>query len=294
MEIIRTPAEMTAWANRASAAGQSIGFVPTMGFLHEGHLALMRMARGMADCLVVSLFVNPIQFGPAEDLSRYPRDFEGDCAKAAAAGADVLFAPAPEDMYPPEARTRVVVSGVSEGLCGASRPGHFDGVATVVAKLFHLVKPRVAVFGQKDLQQLAVIRRMVADLNWDISIVGHPIVREPDGLAMSSRNSYLTDEERQTALCLHKAIRHARGRVREGLTSSESLTVELVALLSSHLGVEIDYVSLVDGESLRPVKELRPGVVLALAVRVGKTRLIDNDVLFADDGQAFAMQGGRD
>ena len=284
MEIIRTPSEMTAWANRTHGEGHTIGFVPTMGYFHEGHLSLMRMARGVADRLVVSLFVNPIQFGAGEDLSRYPSDFSGDCSMAEAVGAEVLFAPAPEVMYPPGAQTLVVVSGISEGLCGASRPGHFEGVATVVTKLFHLVKPDVAVFGKKDLQQLAVIRRMVTDLNWDIRIVGHPIVREPDGLAMSSRNSYLSPVERQTALCLHQAIRHARNRVDEGVTDAAVLNSELRCMLASQPGVVIDYISLVDEGSLQPVVRLMPGTVLAMAVRVGNTRLIDNDALFEVDG----------
>ena len=281
MEIIRTPAAMTAWANRILAAEQTIGLVPTMGFFHEGHLRLMRTAKEKADRTVVSLFVNPIQFGANEDLDRYPRDFSRDCRLAEAEGVDVLFAPGAQDMYPPEASTRVMVSGLTDVLCGASRPGHFAGVTTVVAKLFHIIKPRWAVFGKKDFQQLAVIRRMVADLNWDVEIVGHPIVREPDGLAMSSRNTYLSGPERQAALCLSRSIAHARRRVREGLVEAEILLQEVDWLLQQE-AVTIEYASLVDQATLRPLAVLQKGVVLALAIKVGATRLIDNDILFEE------------
>ena len=281
MEIIRTPAEMTAWANRVLAAGQTIGLVPTMGFFHEGHLRLMRKAREKAARTVVSLFVNPLQFGAGEDLGRYPRDFSRDCSLAQAEGVDVIFAPEAREMYPEEACTRVIVSGLTEGLCGRSRPGHFAGVTTVVAKLFHLIKPHCAVFGRKDFQQLAVIERMVADLNWDMEIIGHPIVREPDGLAMSSRNTYLSAAERQAALCLFKAIGHARKRVRTGLAEAKILRHEVEQLLSQD-GVTIEYVSLVDQATLRPQAVLRKGVVLTMAIKVGATRLIDNDNLFEE------------
>lgn len=281
MEIIRTPAAMTAWANRILAAGQTIGLVPTMGFFHEGHLRLMRTAKEKADRTVVSLFVNPIQFGANEDLDRYPRDFPRDCGLAEAEGVDVLFAPGVQDMYPPEASTQVMVSGLTDVLCGASRPGHFSGVTTVVAKLFHLIKPQCAVFGRKDFQQLAVIRRMAADLNWDVEIIGHPIVREPDGLAMSSRNTYLSGPERQAALCLSRAIAHARRRVREGLVEAEILLQEVDWLLQQE-AVTIEYASLVDQATLRPLAVLQKGVVLALAIKAGATRLIDNDILFEE------------
>ena len=281
MEIIRTPAAMTAWANRILAAGQTIGLVPTMGFFHKGHLRLMRTAKEKADRTVVSLFVNPIQFGANEDLGKYPRDFSRDCQLAEAEGVDVLFAPGVQDMYPSEACTRVMVSGLTDVLCGASRPGHFAGVTTVVAKLFHIIKPQCAVFGKKDFQQLAVIMRMVADLNWDVEIVGHPIVREPDGLAMSSRNTYLSGTERQAALCLSRAIAHARRRVREGLVEAEILLQEVEWLLQQE-AVTIEYASLVDQATLRPLAVLQKGVVLALAIKVGATRLIDNDTLFEE------------
>ena len=283
MEIIRTPVAMTAWANRMIAAGDSIALVPTMGYFHEGHLSLMRQARKLAKRVVVSLFVNPIQFGPQEDLSRYPRDFDRDAALAEQEGVDVLFAPAVAAMYPEGSQTRVAVAGLTGGLCGGSRPGHFEGVTTVVAKLFHLVKPRFAVFGQKDFQQLAVIRRMTADLNWDIEIVGHPIVREADGLAMSSRNVYLSAGERQSALGLSRAIRHARQRVREGLADAAVLLREVREILTATPGIAVEYVECVDEKTLAPAARLAPGVVLAMAARVGTTRLIDNDNLFAEE-----------
>jgi len=282
MEIIRTPAAMTAWANRMVAAGDAIALVPTMGYFHAGHLSLMRRAKKLAKLVVVSLFVNPIQFGPQEDLARYPRDLARDAALAEKEGVDVLFAPEAAAMYPEGSQTRVAVSGLANGLCGASRPGHFEGVTTVVAKLFHLVKPRFAVFGQKDFQQLAVIRRMTADLNWDIEIVGHPIVREPDGLAMSSRNIYLSAGERQAALGLFRAIQHARQRVREGLGEVAVLLSEVREMLAATPGVAMEYVECVDEATLVPSADLAPGVVLVMAARVGTTRLIDNDKLFAE------------
>jgi pantoate--beta-alanine ligase len=281
MEIIHTPAGMTAWANRVLASGETIALVPTMGFFHEGHLRLMRMARVKAGYAVVSLFVNPIQFGVHEDLDRYPRNFPRDCQLAEDQGVAVLFAPRVEDMYPDQAATRVIVSGLTDVLCGESRPGHFAGVTTVVAKLFHIIKPHLAVFGRKDFQQLAVIKRMVADLNWDVEIIGHPIVREPDGLAMSSRNIYLSPSERQAALCLFRAIAHARSRVRSGHVEGEILLREVEELLRKE-AVAIEYASLVDQSTLLPQAVLQKGTVLAMAIRVGTTRLIDNDNLFEE------------
>jgi pantoate--beta-alanine ligase len=281
MEIIHTPAGMTAWANRVLAAGESIALVPTMGFFHEGHLRLMRLAGEKADHAVASLFVNPIQFGLHEDLDRYPRNLSRDCQLAEDQGVAVLFAPQVEDMYPDQANTRVIVPGLTDVLCGESRPGHFAGVTTVVAKLFHIIKPHLAVFGRKDFQQLAVIKKMVADLNWDVEIIGHPIVREPDGLAMSSRNIYLSPSERQAALCLFRAIAHARSRVRAGLVEVEILLREVEELLRKE-AVDIEYASLVDQATLQPQAVLRKGTVLAMAIRVGATRLIDNDNLFEE------------
>lgn len=279
MEIIRTPAEMTAWADRALAAGQTISLVPTMGFFHEGHLCLMRKAKERADRTVVSLFVNPIQFGANEDLGRYPRDFTRDCQLAEGEGVAVLFAPKPQSMYPLEASTRVIVSGLTDGLCGASRPGHFAGVTTVVAKLFHLIKPHCAVFGRKDFQQLAVIERMVADLNWDVEIIGHPIVREADGLAMSSRNTYLSPEERAAALCLYRALLAARELVAQGARSREDILAAVRQIINAATGARIDYVALVDPTTLEEVEAIRGEARLLLAVWINNTRLIDNTLL---------------
>ncbi len=270
---------MTSWSDAVIAGGQTIGFVPTMGYFHEGHLSLMRNAREVADRVVVSLFVNPIQFCQGEDLERYPRDFDRDLRLAEKEGVDVFFAPAVEDMYPQGALTRVIVSGITDKLCGRSRPGHFAGVTTVVAKLFNIVKPHHAVFGRKDFQQLAAIRKMTRDLNWDITIIGHPTVREADGLAMSSRNSYLSGAERSSALYLSQAITLAGKLTKEGLIDSMAITGRLRDFALSFPGVEVEYINLVDPENLEDVPIVGSGIVLALAVRVGHTRLIDNAVI---------------
>ncbi|MCF6290019.1 MAG: pantoate--beta-alanine ligase [Desulfobacterales bacterium] len=280
MQIIRASAEMTAWSNQVLARGERIALVPTMGCFHQGHLALMRHAANQADQVVVSLFVNPIQFGPGEDLDRYPRDIARDTELAAGQGVAVLFTPEVAAMYPDDFQTRVSVDRLSRGLCGAGRPGHFEGVTTVVAKLFHLVKPHLAVFGEKDFQQLAVIRRMVADLDWDIIILGHPIVRETDGLAMSSRNTYLDPRERQTALCLYQSLESARRLVRQGLRNGPRLIAEIKGMLGSGNGVEIEYVKLVDQKKLTEKNAVDSQTRLLMAVRIGRTRLIDNGLLF--------------
>jgi len=281
MDIICLPTEMTSWSNRMIAKGKSIALAPTMGYFHKGHLSLMKMAAEKADAVVVSLFVNPIQFGPNEDFERYPRDLERDAELARQEHVDVLFAPEQEAMYPQRPKTKVVVEELTAGLCGAARPGHFAGVTTVVAKLFNIVKPGMAVFGQKDFQQLSVIRQMVRDLNWDIEIIGHPIVREEDGLAMSSRNIYLSPDERQKALCLHKAIQLAQKKVRQqGVNEVSALLQEVRTFLGSFVGVDIEYVSIVDSDGLAEQNTVDQHSVLAMAVRVGKTRLIDNAFLF--------------
>lgn len=279
MEIISAPAAMTAWSNARQREGQTIAFVPTMGCLHAGHEALMRTAAGLADLLVVSVFVNPLQFGPHEDFSRYPRPFAHDCQVVAANGGRVLFAPEVAAFYPAGFQTAVRVSGLSAGLCGASRPGHFDGVTTVVAKLFHVIKPTLAVFGQKDFQQLAVIKAMVRDLDWDIDIVGHPIVREADGLAMSSRNRYLSAVERRSALCLPMALASARQMVAAGQRDADSILACLRAQISADPLLDIDYLAIVTDDSLLPQAQVDQRAVLALAVRIGQTRLIDNGYL---------------
>jgi pantoate--beta-alanine ligase len=286
MQIIRDPAEMTGWSRRRRAAGRSIGFVPTMGFFHQGHLALMKRAARQADRVVVSLFVNPTQFGPNEDLAAYPRDFERDCTMAEETAVDVLFAPDAETMYPSGSVTTVNVSGLTDTLCGASRPGHFTGVATVVTKLFNIVRPDIAVFGQKDFQQLAVIRRMTEDLNLGVKIISHPIVREPDGLAMSSRNTYLTPVQRPAALSLSKSLDLAADLVAQGERSTARLTEAVRRLIGQHAEAEIDYVHFVDQDSLQPVETVGQGTVLALAVRIGgRVRLIDNGYVSAGAGQ---------
>lgn len=259
--------------------GQTIAFVPTMGFLHEGHLELMRAGKKHADKLIISVFVNPTQFGPGEDLDQYPRDTEGDLEKAHNVGVDIVFMPSATEMYPEESETRVRVENLPRHLCGLSRPGHFDGVATVVAKLFNITKPHVAVFGQKDYQQLAVISRMVMDLNMDIQILGVPTVREPDGLAMSSRNSYLRPEERRSALSLRKSIDLAGALFRGGEKKAKAIKDEIQSLVLSHPFTEIDYIALCDPVTLDDIEVLGHENLLALAVRVGKTRLIDNCLL---------------
>ncbi|RJX26887.1 MAG: pantoate--beta-alanine ligase [Desulfurivibrio sp.] len=279
METISSPGAMAAWADRVRARGETICLVPTMGFFHAGHLALMRRAGEAADAVVVSLFVNPLQFGPTEDLARYPRALARDAELAAAAGAAVLFVPATEEVYPAGFATTVRVSGLTETLCGRSRPGHFDGVTTVVAKLFHMVKPHLAVFGEKDFQQLAVIRKMVADLNLDVQIISHPIVREEDGLAMSSRNTYLSREERGKALCLFRSLQLARERVAAGEKDAARLRNEIYQYIQSYGDVSVDYVALVDAETLADCDAITDRSLLALAVKIGRTRLIDNGLL---------------
>ena len=274
MIILRTGPEMTAWSNVRLAAGESICLVPTMGFFHAGHLALMAAAKQRSAQVVVSLFVNPAQFGKNEDLDSYPRNFDGDCQLAAREGVTVMFAPSPAEMYPPEFQSRVEVTKLSLPLCGADRPGHFAGVTTVVAKLFNIVKPQYAVFGEKDFQQLAIIRQMVKDLNWEIKIIGHPIVREADGLAMSSRNSYLSRADRQTALCLSRSLRLARQLASQGKDSPAEIVTRIKKNISAVASV--DYVNIIQADTLADSSEINQESMLALAVKVGKTRLIDN------------------
>ena len=276
MEIIETVDHMQQTSDAMRMAGETLALVPTMGFLHEGHLTLMRAGKDHCDRLVVSLFVNPTQFAPNEDFEAYPRDTKGDLKKAEAAGAHIVFMPSAGEMYPQGAQTSVVVKDLPCHLCGLSRVGHFDGVTTIVAKLFHIVKPHVAVFGQKDYQQLAVISRMVMDLNMDIQIIGVPTVRESDGLAMSSRNSYLNPEERKSALSLKKSLDLAGQLFGEGERDAEAVKEAVRSLILGHPFTEIDYIALCDPMTLDPVDTLSEDTLLALAVRVGKTRLIDN------------------
>ena len=279
MEVFTTIAQVREFVGAQRRAGRSIGFVPTMGALHEGHLSLMRRAREECDVVVISIFVNPTQFGPSEDLDRYPRDLERDLALLEREGTDVVFAPDASDMYPDGYSTVVHVQRLGDRLCGAFRPGHFDGVCTVVAKLFEIVRPNVAVFGQKDGQQAAIIERMAADLDMDVQIVRGPIVREPDGLAMSSRNGYLTAEERAEAPVLHEALERARALFEAGETDVEKVLGEVRAMIDAKPHAEVQYVEAVDWRRLSPVSELRPGAMIAVAVFFGATRLIDNIVL---------------
>jgi len=282
MRVIHSPAEMLSWSKDQHESGLTIGLVPTMGYFHEGHLSLMRAAATITDKVVVSLFVNPIQFGPQEDFEAYPRDFDRDCQLAGQEGVDVVFAPMAAEMYPEGFQTTVSVGKITRYLCGASRPGHFDGVATVLVKLFNLTGTDKAVFGEKDYQQLAVIKRMVRDLDLDVEIVGHPIVREADGLAMSSRNSYLGREERSTALCLHESLEMARHKASAGIRQVADLEQPILKHILSYPGTEIDYVSFVDNRTLEPVDSVDEHTLLALAVRINnKVRLIDNCMLLA-------------
>lgn len=280
MQTINTVAEMQQISRHEHRNGAKIGFVPTMGFLHEGHLSLMHLAREQADVLVVSIFVNPTQFGPNEDLDRYPRDFERDSALCQECGVDYIFFPPVAEMYAPDASVYIDETEVSTGLCGAFREGHFRGVLTVVAKLFNMVQPDFAVFGQKDAQQAAVIKRMVRDLNFPLEVIVAPIVREPDGLAMSSRNTFLSDAERQQALSLNRALSLAEKLYAGGITDCKEIEAAMRAQIEeSAPDMRIQYIEFVDAESIQPLKQARHGTLIALAAHVGKTRLIDNLVL---------------
>ena len=267
---------------RARSAGQRVGFVPTMGALHAGHLALVVEARRRSGFVIASIFVNPTQFGPGEDFARYPRDLDGDLRMLASAGADMVFAPDALEIYPPGEETRVHVSSLTAGLEGARRPGHFDGVTTVVAKFFAIVGPCVAVFGRKDYQQLAVVRRMARDLMFPVDIVGHAIVRDPDGLAMSSRNRYLSPDERRRALSISSGLNSALGLFERGERDARALErVVIESIVAAH--VDVDYVKATDAESLSPILgSVSATALLSVACRIGSTRLIDNVVLGED------------
>ncbi len=261
------------------ASGATIAFVPTMGCLHEGHLSLMRLARSLADHLVVSIFVNPTQFGPGEDFEAYPRTMEADHQKVLREGVDTLFLPDTKELYTDGFQTYVQLEDLPNHLCGLSRPHHFQGVTTIVTKLFNIVQPNVAVFGKKDYQQWIVIRRMVRDLNMDIEVVGGPTVRESDGLAMSSRNHYLTEDQRKKALSLYQALSAGRQAVAAGEKNSAVIKEEAIGSINAHDDVQIEYVVLCDPESLEEVDQIHHPVLMVLAVRVGDTRLIDNMLL---------------
>jgi pantoate--beta-alanine ligase len=283
MDIVIDVKEMQHRCLAARGQGQRIVLVPTMGFLHEGHLSLLREGRRRGDLLVLSLFVNPTQFGRGEDLESYPRDLERDAEMARSVGVDLLFAPEAQSMYPPGYATFVEVEGLTATLCGRSRPGHFRGVTTVVCKLFTIVQPHVALFGEKDFQQLAVIRRMTADLKLPVEIVGMPIVREADGLAMSSRNSYLSTEERRQALALSDSIRLAKVAARQGERDAAALRTLVAARIDREPDANIDYIQVCHGGTLQDVEKIDRDSVLLLAVQIGRTRLIDNSYLLEED-----------
>jgi pantoate--beta-alanine ligase len=278
-EVIRDPAVMRERAEDIRRDGRVIAVVPTMGALHDGHLALVRAARARADVVILTIFVNPTQFGPQEDLSRYPRDEAGDLAKARPAGASLAFCPDAAAMYPAGAQTFVQVRELAAPLEGEKRPGHFDGVATIVTKLFHITRPHLAVFGEKDYQQLAVIRRMTRDLDFGIEIAPVPIVREPDGLAMSSRNAYLSPDERAQALALSRGLAAAEALAKHGERDAATLVAAARAPIDAAPLAKIDYVELRDAVDLAPIARLDRAAVLLVAARVGTTRLIDNRVL---------------
>ena len=279
MKICLSIAEARAACRELRAKGKRLGLVPTMGALHAGHLSLVRAAKAQCGSVVVSIFVNPTQFGPKEDFAKYPRPFDADCAALEEEGVDVVFAPAVEEMYPKGETTWVTVEGLSEKLDGASRPGHFRGVTTVVSKFFHVIGPDVAFFGQKDAAQLAVIRRMVRDLNFPVEIVGCPIVREADGLAMSSRNAYLSSEERRRALALSRSLREVERAFREGERNARALAQAGRAAMAQEPEVRLDYFEIVDPDTLDPVERVTENTLIAVAAYVGPTRLIDNVVL---------------
>ena len=276
MQIVRTIAEARAVVAVLRAQNKSIGLVPTMGALHQGHLSLVRAARAACDAVVVSIFVNPTQFAPSEDFSKYPRTFDADCALLQAENVDFLFAPDAAEMYPPGAATFIAVEPMGDRLDGASRPGHFRGVATVVAKLFNIVAPSKAFFGQKDAAQVAVLRRMVRDLNFPLELVVCPTVREPDGLAMSSRNRYLSPEDRRSALILHRTLRHIEDRVASGEVDSAQLIDVGLGVLADEPDVRLDYLRIVDPDTLEDLPDVENGALLAIAAHVGPARLIDN------------------
>ncbi|MDR3773717.1 MAG: pantoate--beta-alanine ligase [Terracidiphilus sp.] len=280
MEILRTVAELRAWSRRERKdGGNTIGLVPTMGALHAGHASLIRAAKNSVGFVAVSIFVNPTQFGPNEDFARYPRSFEADCALAQAEGADVVFAPSVDELYPAGAATFVEVSGLSERLDGKSRPGHFRGVATVVSKLLIAVEPDKAFFGQKDAAQVAVLRRMVSDLRLAAEIVVCPIVREADGLALSSRNVYLSAEERAQALTLSRAVRQAEALFASGERRASRFIEAARETFAAVPEIRVDYIALVDWATLEPVEIAAPGSLFAVAAWAGATRLIDNAIL---------------
>lgn len=282
MKIVSTVNDVRSTVKEWKKNGLKVGLVPTMGFLHEGHLSLIKKAVSENDKVVVSVFVNPTQFGPNEDFEAYPRDLNKDAALCEEAGADLIFHPEPEEMYPDGFCSSVNMTGLTDALCGKSRPIHFQGVCTVVSKLFNIAAPDNAYFGEKDAQQLAIIKRMVKDLNFDIKITGCPIIREKDGLAKSSRNTYLNPEERQAALVLSKAVKCGRGLVEGGEKDSAVILKEMKSIIENEPLARIDYVEIVDMNTMKNIDKVKGDVLCAMAVYIGKTRLIDNFIYYAD------------
>jgi len=279
IKIVDNVKDMQALSNRIKKEGRIISFVPTMGALHEGHLSLMRVAKEKGDFLVVSIFVNPTQFGPNEDFNKYTRDLEGDIKKIREIGVDVVFSPDVNEIYPEGFETYVEVQELQKPLCGQFRPGHFKGVTTVVLKLFNIIKPDIAVFGEKDYQQLLIIKKMVRDLHLEIEIMGMPIIREEDGLALSSRNAYLSPEDRTRALALSESLREIEKRFKEGNKNTNDLVQFGIEILNESHVTDIDYLEIRNGNSLGSAKEAQPGDIAAIAARIGHTRLIDNTKL---------------
>ena len=278
MKIIESVKEMQEFSESLRNSGKKIAFVPTMGYFHRGHLSLMEEGKKLGDCLVISIYVNPTQFGPEEDLEKYPRDFERDRKLSEDVGVDVILYPPNNEMYPEHYQTFVDVEGVTNNLCGLSRPVHFRGVTTICAKLFNIVKPHVTVFGRKDFQQLVTIKRMVTDLNMDLEVIGMPTVREADGLAMSSRNTYLKEEEGESALSLSRSLKLAKELYENGERNAGKIIDDAKKFIEGHPHTKIDYVNICDTTTMEDVEYLESEAVIALAVRVGKTRLIDNYV----------------
>lgn len=279
MEIVRDILSIRQAIKKARLAGHTIGLVPTMGFLHEGHLSLLRQAREDNQLVILSIFVNPLQFGVGEDYEEYPRDLTGDAAQAEKTGCDLIFAPTVKEMYPQGYNTYVDVEKLTEGLCGASRPGHFRGVTTVVAKLFNIITPDRSYFGQKDAQQALVIQKMARDLNMDLEVIIMPIIREEDGLAMSSRNAYLSSEERKAAPILNRTLIQAADKIKTGERDATTIRAQIFETISAEPLAAIDYISIVDATELTDVIKIKGPTLIALAVRFGKTRLIDNIIV---------------
>ena len=283
MKLITSVKEMRVFSGDAQRMGRSVVFVPTMGYLHDGHASLLKKGRGLGDILVMSIFVNPIQFGPKEDYALYPRDLKKDLTLAEANKVDVVFNPDAEEMYPDTFQTTIEVEKLSNYLCGISRPGHFKGVATVVVKLFNIVKPDIALFGEKDYQQLLIIKKMVQDLNMNVTVVSMPIAREADGLAMSSRNNYLNKDERRAARCLYTALLKGKDMFHNGVTDAQAILQKMRNIIEAEPLAEVDYIKICNVNTLDDLERIADKTLLALAVKIGRTRLIDNIIILSNE-----------